>query len=237
MTSARRFERPIVASEALWPVVLFDLDGTVIDSFDGIADSVRAAYGLIEEPLPSDEEVRSWIGPPLAETFFAKLSHRGSGTIEEALAEFRRVYLGGAALTATLYEGMDSIISELRKAGVWVGLVTLKGRPISIEISAHLGFGEHLHEVFGPIPGEPAPSMEAMVREALVMAGESSGVMVGDRANDIRAARGCGIDAVGVAWGFGSRDSLEEAGASIVADSPTDLAQVLGVERLLSESE
>ena len=218
-----------MASELRWPVVLFDLDGTVIDSFEGISESVRAAFELIEEPVPSDEKVRTWIGPPLSLTFSEELAHRGSETIEQALAEFRRVYLGGAALTATVHEGMDSIIGALREAGAWVALVTLKGRPASIEISAHLGFGEHLHEVYGPVPGEPVPAKETMISEALRVAGKFSGVMIGDRAEDITAALACGIDGVGVSWGYGDKQSLSDAGALEVVDSASRLARVLGL--------
>lgn len=218
-----------MASELPWPVVLFDLDGTVIDSFQGISESVRAAFELIEEPVPPEEKVRSWIGPPLAQTFSNELAHRGSETIEEALAEFRRVYLGGAALTATVHEGMDSIIGALREAGAWVALVTLKGRPASIEISAHLGFGEQLHEVYGPIPGEPVPAKETMIAEALRVAGKASAVMVGDRSEDVAAAIACGIDGVGVSWGYGDEQSLSNAGALEVVHSVSRLARVLGL--------
>lgn len=123
---------------------------------------------------------------------------------------------------------MDSIIGALRQAGAWVALVTLKGRPASIEISAHLGFGQHLHEVYGPIPGQPVPAKETMIAEALRVAGTASGVMVGDRAEDIVAARACGIDTVGVSWGFGTRERLEEAGASAVVDTTAELARILG---------
>ena len=212
-----------------WPVVLFDLDGTVIDSFDGIAESVRAAFELIEEPLPPDEKVRSWIGPPLAETFSAELAHRGSETIEEALAEFRRVYLGGAALTATVHEGMDLLVGALREAGAWVALVTMKGRPASIEVSAHLGFGRHLHEVFGPIPGEPVRTKETMIDEALSVAGTTDAVMVGDRVEDITAARAAGVDSIGVDWGFGDPAELRDAGALEVVSSVRRLSELMGV--------
>ncbi len=218
-----------MAEQLRWPVVLFDLDGTIIDSYDGIAASVRAAFELIEEPLPPEEKVRSWIGPPLAETFSAELAHRGSETIERALVEFRRVYLGGAALTATVHAGVDTIIGSLREAGAWVALVTMKGRPASLEVSAHLGFGVHLHEVFGPIPGEPVRTKEAMIAEALALAGTRSGVMVGDRAEDMLAARANGIDAIGVSWGYGDRRSLEEAGALEVVGGVSRLAGLLGL--------
>ena len=217
------------SGELRWPVVLFDLDGTVIDSFDGIAESVKAAFELIEEPIPPDERVRSWIGPPLSETFSAELAHRGNETIEEALAEFRRVYLGGAALTATVHEGMDQLIGALREAGAWVALVTLKGRPASIEVSAHLGFGGQLHEVFGPIPGEPVRTKETMIQEALSVAGATDAVMIGDRAEDITAARATGIDSIGVDWGYGDPAELREAGALEVVSTARRLSELTGV--------
>ena len=218
-----------MAPELRWPVVMLDLDGTVIDSFEGISESVRAAFELIEEPMPPEEKVRSWIGPPLAETFSTELAHRGSETIEAALAEFRRTYLGGAALTATVHQGMAEIIGALREAGAWVALVTMKGRPASLEISAHLGFGAHLHEVFGPIPGEPVRAKEVMIAEALAVAGATEGVMVGDTAGDILAARANGIEAIGVSWGYGEPGTLEEAGAMDVVGSARELAALLGI--------
>ena len=215
-----------------WDVVLFDLDGTIIDPFDGIADGVRKAFAEVGEPAPADERIRGWIGPPIGEAFAAELGHLGPDAVATALATFRQSYDNGGAQSATLHSGMRDLVITLRSAGAYVAVVTMKPRHVTEVILAQHGLLVELNGVFAPVADQASSSKSELVAEALVDARASwatdrGGVVVGDRAEDMRAARVNDVAGIGVAWGFGSVDELLHESPLKIATSPLELATVL----------
>ena len=220
-----------------WDVVLFDLDGTIIDPFDGIADGVRKAFAEVGEPAPADERIRGWIGPPIGETLEAELGHLGTDAVTTALATFRGSYDNGGAQSATLHSGMREVILSLHDAGAYVAVTTMKPRLITEVILEQHDLRASLDGVFAPTADQASSTKSSLVAEALIDArdagaGEKSGVVVGDRADDIRAARLNGLAGVGVAWGFGAAAELLQERPLEVATSPLELATILGVGRV-----
>ena len=220
-----------------WDVVLFDLDGTIIDPFDGIAGGVRKAFAEVGEPAPADERIRSWIGPPIGETLEAELGHLGTDAVTTALATFRESYDSGGAQSATLHSGMRDLIIALRNAGAYVAVVTMKPRHATEVILAQHDLRAELDGLFAPVADQASSSKSELVAEALVdarasRATERGGVVVGDRAEDMRAARVNDLAGIGVAWGFGAADELLHESPLKIATSPLELATVLQVGKV-----
>jgi phosphoglycolate phosphatase len=221
-----------MVEEFRWDVVLFDLDGTIIDPFDGIAEGLRKAFTEVGEPAPADESIRSWIGPPMGETLEAELGHRGTDTVAAALATFRNSYDNGGAQSATLHSGMSDLIIELQEAGTYVAIVTMKPRHVTDQLLEQHDLRRSLDGVFAPLSGQRVPSKADLVADALVdaralRATERGGVVVGDRAEDMRAARVNDLAGIGVAWGFGAADELLQESPVQIVTSPLELATVL----------
>jgi len=217
-----------------WDVVLFDLDGTIIDPFDGIAGGVRKAFADVGERAPADERIRSWIGPPIGETLEAELGHLGTDAVTTALATFRESYDNGGAQSAMLHSGMREVILSLHDAGAYVAVTTMKPRLITEAILEQHDLRASLDGVFAPTADQASSNKSALVAEALIDARaagarEKSGVVVGDRAEDMWAARLNDLAGVGVAWGFGAAAELLQERPLEVATSPFELATILGV--------
>ncbi len=220
-----------------WDVVLFDLDGTIIDPFDGIADGVRKAFAEVGEPAPADERIRGWIGPPIGETLAAELGHLGPDAVATALATFRQSYDNGGAQSATLHSGMRDLIVSLHDAGAYVAVTTMKPRRVTEVILELHDLRASLDGVFAPTANQASSDKSALVAEALIDARaagvrETGGVVVGDRAEDLRAARLNALAGIGVAWGFGAAAELLQERPFEVATSPLELATILGVGKV-----
>ncbi len=221
-----------MADRRRWDVVLFDLDGTLIDPFEGIADGVRKAFAAVDQPAPEDATIRGWIGPPIGDTLEAQLGHLGAGAVATALAAFRAAYDNGGAQSAALHAGMRDLIIALDDDGAFLAVVTMKPRHVTDVILDQLGLRSHLDGVFAPPTDHATGNKADLIAEALAVAGArglsaDGGVVVGDRADDMRAARENGLAAVGVAWGFGSAAEMLRERPLQVATSPPQLAALL----------
>ena len=154
-----------------------------------------------------------------------------------ALAAFRESYDNGGAQSAMLHSGMRDLIIALHDAGAYVAVTTMKPRLITEVILEQHDLPASLDGVFAPTADQASPNKSALVAEALIAAraawaGEKSGVVVGDRADDMRAARLNCLDGVGVAWGFGAAAELLQERPLEVATSPLALATILGVGKV-----
>jgi phosphoglycolate phosphatase len=215
-----------------WDVVLFDLDGTIIDPFDGIADGVRKAFAEVGEPAPADESIRSWIGPPIGETLAAELGHLGPDAVATALATFRQSYDNGGAQSATLHSGMRDLIIGLQGAGTYVAVVTMKPRHVTDQVLEQHDLRRALDGVFAPLADQRAPSKAKLVGDSLVEASQTrgsllNGVVIGDRAEDITAAHEHMLQGIGVLWGYGSEDELAAAGANHIFVDSAELTRFI----------
>jgi phosphoglycolate phosphatase len=209
-------------------LVLFDLDGTLIDSQAGIIDSLRHAFAQIGAALPSHDVLRSWIGPPFHQTFPSVLGN-DAARVESAIAHYREHYVDTGWAGHTVYDGIDAAVETLQRRGAALGVVTTKVLPQARKIVANLPFGRHFARVYGPDDKTAHSAKAEMIAQALsdfAVAPEHA-VMVGDRHFDIAGARANGVRGIGVAWGFGSIAELEEAGAHAIARAPEELTGLL----------
>jgi phosphoglycolate phosphatase len=209
-------------------LVLFDLDGTLIDSEAGIVGSIEYAFAQIGAEPPSREVLRTWIGPPLRVSFPQALGD-DEARVEAAVGHYRTRFDSIGWAEHAVYPGMADVVTALAARGDRLAIVTTKVAVQARRIVEHLPFGEHFERVYGPEPGSRQSEKASMVKQALVDFGASAEdtTMIGDRSFDIEGARANGVRGVGVTWGFGGIDELRAAGADAIAGSPRELLGLL----------
>jgi phosphoglycolate phosphatase len=205
--------------------VLLDLDGTLADSLPGITAATNAALGT----SLSAEEVRPRVGPPLHETFAALTGATGE-ELDEAVARYRAIYAELMLEGTVVFDGIPELLAQLRDAGLLLAVATSKARPLAVPPLEGLGLAGFFAAIEGPVPGGPAAHhhTRATIGVALDALGRppvATVTMVGDRHHDVEGAHAHGIRAVGVTWGFGSREELR--GADALAATPAALGALL----------
>lgn len=205
----------------------FDLDGTVIDSAPGVTGCVRYALEKLGVPAEPDRDLTCFIGPTLHYGFstFCRLNEEDT---DRAVALYREKYSAGGLFDCRVYEGLEDVLQALAARGVVCVLATCKPHTYATRILAHLGLDKYFAFVSGPeLSGLRNEKHEviAYALEQLKIPSPSCVLMVGDRASDVSGARANDVDTVGVSWGFGAREELEEAHAYAVIDEPRELLQ------------
>ncbi len=209
------------------PVLLFDLDGTLTDNSIGIARSIAYALDRLGVAVPDEAALRRCVGPPLRESFAWLLDTDDRDAIELAIACYRERFADVGWRENVVYAGIPEVLAGLAAGPGRVFLCTSKPELYARRIVQLFGLSEHLHGIYG---ADMAGALDDKVKLfAHVAAREgfapARGIMIGDRAQDLRAARMNGARAVGVLWGFGSRDEL--AGADAIVATPEELPAAL----------
>lgn len=207
---------------------LFDLDGTLIDSELGILTCIRHALTQVGVPVPAQADMRSWIGPPLHHTFAPLLDHDEVRT-QAAIAHYYERFEAVGWREHTVYPGIDRLIAGLQAAGHRLAVVTSKPKIHAAPIVESLPFAAAFERLYGPEPGHPHCEKASMIASALADFSSTPGqaVMIGDRRFDMEGAVANRVRGFGVLWGFGSREELQQAGATSVAAGPDELAALL----------
>lgn len=209
--------------------VLIDLDGTISDSSPGIARSLQHAFSVCGYEPPTDEQVRTVIGPP----FEVGLPTLGIpiDDIERVVWAYRGRYEDVGLFENSVYPGIAEMLDELVAAGHTLSLATAKPETTATRIIEHFGFTDHFAVQAGATieVGTGRRTKAEVIEYALISLGLGAAdlprvVMVGDRDHDVEGAHLNGIDCIGVAWGFGSPGELETAGASALVDTPAEVA-------------
>ncbi len=203
----------------------WDLDGTLTDSAPGITHSVRYAMEKMGKPLAPDHDLRCFIGPPLLYSFenYLGLSPADS---QRAVDFYRECYRAGAMLECRVYDGVREALAELNKRGIVCVLATCKPHEFANSIIEHFDLARHFAFVSGPeMDGTRNEKHEviAYAMEKLGIPSPDAVLMVGDRRDDVIGAKKCNMDCVGVAWGFGTKEELDDAGAMQVIKDAREL--------------
>jgi phosphoglycolate phosphatase len=206
-------------------VVLFDLDGTLVDSAPGILGSLAAAFAELDLPLPEGGLPRTLLGPPLYTSLPGLV---GPAAAPELLTAYRRIYADGGLEHSTPFPGVDALLADLAGAGVTTAVATSKAEPYAERIVALRGWEGLFATVCGDTLDAARPTKADVVGEALRRLGASGGVvMVGDRSHDVLGAAAHGVACLGAGWGYAAPGELEDAGAAAVFPTPGDLAAAL----------
>jgi phosphoglycolate phosphatase len=205
---------------------LFDLDGTLIDSELGVTACIRHALTKLDVSTPAD--LRPWIGPPLRQSFAPLLDHDAT-RVEAAVNYYHERFAELGWREYAIYPGIADMMTGLHAAGHQLAVVTSKPYQHARPIIDELPFGQHFEKLYGPHPSSSHSEKASMIAEALADFGASpqDTVMIGDRRYDIEGAVANGVTGIGVLWGFGSREELQEAGAHAVIEHPRHLNALL----------
>lgn len=216
----------------MYKVVLFDLDGTLTDSREGICKSVQYALVKVGRPAPELKELECFIGPPL-KTSFREFYQITGEEADRAVAFYRERYSDVGKYENKPYEGIHTLLSELKKAGYILAVASSKPELYVEDILKYFGLYEYFHYVAGSDMEGKRGEKEDVIEEAFRRMGldeqqrKTQAIMVGDRHFDINGARYFGIDSIGVTYGFANAGELEEAGATYVVDSVAELQELL----------
>ena len=215
----------------MYRVILFDLDGTLTDSGEGITKSVQYAIeklGMGEYPL---EELRSFVGPPLMEQFmsFCDISQERA---REAVQYYRERYSLVGLYENRPYDGIQKLLKELKEQGYLLGVASSKPEYFVDKILKYFSLDPYFDSVVGSELSGQRTSKAEVVEEALRRLGVSDRrqevVLVGDRKYDVLGARAMGIDCVAVSYGYGDMQELMEACPVRIAETVEELADFFG---------
>ena len=209
--------------------ILFDLDGTIVDSAPGITATLVYTFEEMGLPVPSPAELLGYVGPPILDSFRDRAGMT-LGEAAEALAIYRPRYLESGALDSSLFPGVADVVRAVHAAGVPLSLATSKPETPATLMLSHFGLLHEFDIITGASDDEVRSSKQDVVAEALVRlaafgADLSRPVLVGDRVHDIEGAAANGVPAIFVGWGYGS--AQEQEGSIAVAHTPTELRRLL----------
>ena len=212
-------------NERVYDTVLFDLDGTLTDSGKGIMHSFEYAIQQMGDTAPDREKLRRFVGPPLEDSFRITLGYSEEDT-RKVIAHYREYYFNrGGALENEVYAGIEELLKKLKQSGKKLAVATSKNERGTKLVLEHFGLVEYFDVVAASNDTDRRTKAD-VIRYALDQLGvtdKSSVLMVGDRNHDINAANEIGIDSVGVLWGYGDLEELQQAGATYVIDRPEEV--------------
>jgi phosphoglycolate phosphatase len=199
--------------------LLVDLDGTLSDNFEGISRSILHALAALGAPTPPKSALRACVGPPLRASFARLLATADPERIELALAHYRARYAQTGWRENVAYAGVAPVVASLKADGATLVLCTSKPQPYAERIVDHFGWAQHFASIHGADLEGTLDDKSKLVGHLLAREGLAPGdcTMIGDREHDVRAAHANGVRAIGVLWGYGSRDELEGAGRARLA--------------------
>ncbi len=206
--------------------ILFDLDGTLTDSGEGIMNCAELALKHFGLPVPDRETMRVFVGPPLDETFI-KFGVPADKT-DEAIRVYRSRYTTVGKFENFPYPGIAQMLEKLRQNGHRLFVATSKPEEMSVEILEKFELAQYFELICGATLDGSRSKKADIITYLLDKAGNTeNAVMVGDTAFDVVGAAAHGIPAIGVAWGYGKVEDMEIAGASAIAHSVEELFALL----------
>lgn len=221
--------------------LLWDFDGCLVDSREAIVRSFAAAFNSLNQDSPSQHDLVSSIGRPLDLVFQEFLPGANNSAIERAVCEFRAAHALVGYEAYKPYAGIPELLEKLAQDGALQAIVTAKPyglvkRAVEGAGLSNIFEGEYGHMMFGGSYVERSTNKANIIRTALAQLTLNNGrpsreageiYMIGDRASDMRAARSCKINGIGVLWGYGTRRELNDAEATMIFDEPEELSDFL----------
>jgi len=209
--------------------ILLDLDGTITNPAEGITKCFEYALNHFGIKVESRAELEQFIGPPLRKSFMD-----GFGFDEEkaelAVAKYRERFIPTGMFENVVYEGMEQALKTLKDAGKVLIVATSKPEHMAKKILAHFGLDVYFDDICGSNDDASRNEKDEVIRYALEKHGItdlSDVLMVGDRKFDVNGAAKCGLKCMGVLYGFGDREELENAGAAYIAETVEDMARII----------
>jgi phosphoglycolate phosphatase len=209
--------------------ILFDLDGTIVDSAPGITATLAYMFEQLGKPIPTPSELLRYVGPPLLDSF-RDLAGFTPEESARALEIYREKYLNVGAYDATQYPGVGLVLKAVHESPLPMSLATSKPETPATLILEHFNLARYFDIITGASDDEVRSAKKDVVAEALIRlaamgADVSRPVLVGDREHDVHGAAANNVPTIFVDWGYGSL--AEQAGSIAVVKTPEELEKLL----------
>ena len=206
--------------------VFFDLDGTLTDSGEGIINCATLALEHFGLPVPPREEMGVFVGPPLDQTFiqFGVPADKA----QEAIDVFRSRYLVTGKFENAPYPGIHDLLDTLKKQGHRLFVATSKPESTAIEVLNKFELAGFFEQIVGAIMDGSRVHKADVIAYLLSLIGTPDNIlMVGDTEFDVIGAAAHGISTVGVSWGYGKVEAMQQAGAIAIANTMEELLDII----------
>lgn len=213
----------------MYDTILFDLDGTLTDPGEGITNSVAYALKQFNIEVSDKKELYKFIGPPLKDSF-AKYYSMNDEECDRAVAEYRVYFKERGMFENMVYDGVKEVLQKLKKCGKKLVIATSKPEEFAIQILKHFDLFDFFDYVCGATMDGRISVKADVVRYALEkseISDKAKAIMVGDRMHDVIGAKENGISSVGVTYGYGSFDELQNAGADFIVDKIEEILKIV----------
>lgn len=213
----------------MYQYILFDLDGTLTDPGVGITNSVAYALKKFNINVKNKTELDKFVGPPLLDSFvkyYAFSEEHGKIAVEY----YREYFKAKGIFENEVYDGIEDMLTSLKSKGKKVILATSKPESFAKDILKHFHLDKYFDFVAGATMDETRNKKGDVIKYALESCrinDLSTVIMIGDREHDIIGAKECGIDSIGVLFGYGSYDELHDAGATYIAETVKDILKFI----------
>ena len=220
----------------MYKYLLFDLDGTITKSEEGIFNCMRYAMDWAGVPYPEPEVFRTFIGPSLYDSF-ANTLHMDDAQAKAMVAKYRERYNSVGLFEAEVYDGVADTLNKLRKNGCVLAVATRKPTEPTLRILDKFGVGKYFDVVVGSNPDGTGSDKRYIISQVLAKLRSEHGLtdndiengrvaMIGDRLYDIEGGKACGLQTIGVLYGYGSREEFEAAGADHIVEKPGEILEL-----------
>ena len=213
----------------MYKYIFFDLDGTLTDSKEGIFNCLRYAFETLGDPVPEEAVLRKFIGPPLQDGFQEYYGF-SEAQADEAVLYYRERFRNVGIFENGVYDGIEEMLKAAKQSGKKLALATSKPQHFAEIIMNHYGLAQYIDVLVGS-RGDGQTKAD-VIRQVFVEAGldettKKQAIMVGDRLHDIEGAKECGIDSLGVRFGYAKENELENAGADYIVATPQELKEFI----------
>lgn len=213
----------------MYDVLLFDLDGTLTDSGEGITNSVAYSLRKFRIEVEDKTELYKFVGPPLHESY-EKFYGFTKEQAKKAVEYYREYYNEKGIFESYVYEGMEELLKAVTAAGKKAIVATSKPEAYAGRILEHFHIAKYFSYIAGANMDSTRTNKDEVIQYALQSANitdKSGVVMIGDREHDVIGAKKNGIDSIGILIGFGSYSELYEAGATYIAENVKDIYPII----------
>ena len=213
----------------LYKYLLFDLDGTLTDSADGIINSIVYALGKFGITVENRESLRKFLGPPLVDAFMEYYGFAKEDALK-AVEYYRERFRDIGIFENSMYDGIPELLRELYEAGYEIIMATSKPEQFAKRIAKHFDIEKYFSLIAGATFDGKLSVKTDIIKYALDSKGitdKSSVIMIGDRHHDMEGATAVGVESIGVLYGYGSRDELEVSGATYIAETVKDIKKFI----------